>query len=560
MLIILTFAKVFIVETMKRIVWNILWFCLLVLPFTGCREGKGTAATLMEAEALMYTLPDSALQILEAIPQPEQLTGQTQADYALLLTQARSRCRITATSDSLIRIATDYYRHSDDNARKAASLLYLADVYLDMKNHVEAMKVLKQAEEVVEDADTRVQSLIYSNLGYLNKETSNYKLAWRYYQKALNINRINSDTERIVGNLTNILALPIFEVQDSIAIYVNQLEEELFSARPDLQGKAYNNIGVHFYRNNENKQAAKYFQKAIHTSVSVPYRAYLNLARIYDEEGNTLRADSLYQAALQSPVWATRARIYEALYSRNLQAQRYQEAAEYMKRYQQAADSFYTQRQAKDIQELQAKYDYEVLMREKIETENRLLRFIIVSVLLLLLSIAVAFYFKKQYASQLQKLDHLIRQISNMENKEKDMEDLVNTLNESLNRHKVLSNEFLRVKGKWTDSEDILALGVYIRLKRDLSLYEPASDLPLLGHWLDIVYAQFASRLCATHTNLTTTELSVCYFHRMGYSIDEISQLMHVKPETIKRYIYRTCTSMGIPQSREEFTKYISTL
>lgn len=81
------------------------------------------------------------------------------------------------------------------------------------------------------------------------------------------------------------------------------------------------------------------------------------MARIYDEEGNTLRADSLYQAALQSPVWATRARIYEALYSRNLQAQRYQEAATYMKRYQQAVDSFYTQRQAKDIQELQAKYD-----------------------------------------------------------------------------------------------------------------------------------------------------------------------------------------------------------
>ena len=116
---------------MKRIVWNILWLCLLALPLTGCQKGKGTAATLMEAEALMYTLPDSALQILEAIPQPEQLTGQTQADYALLLTQARSRCRITATSDSLIRIATDYYRHSDNHARKAASQLYLADVYMD---------------------------------------------------------------------------------------------------------------------------------------------------------------------------------------------------------------------------------------------------------------------------------------------------------------------------------------------------------------------------------------------------------------------------------------------
>ena len=79
----------------------------------------------------MYPSPDSALQMLEAIPNPERLTGQTQADYALLLTQARSRCRITATSDSLIRIATDYYRHSDNHARKAASQLYLADVYMD---------------------------------------------------------------------------------------------------------------------------------------------------------------------------------------------------------------------------------------------------------------------------------------------------------------------------------------------------------------------------------------------------------------------------------------------
>ena len=109
------------------------------------------ATTLLQAEALMYTHPDSALQMLEAIPDPEKLTGQEQADYALLLTQARSRCRITATSDSLIRIATNYYRHSDDHARKATAFLYLGDVYMDMENHTEAIKALKQAEEVAVD-------------------------------------------------------------------------------------------------------------------------------------------------------------------------------------------------------------------------------------------------------------------------------------------------------------------------------------------------------------------------------------------------------------------------
>ena len=542
---------------MKRTLGYILCY-LLAFSFTGCQDRKGTAPILKEAEALMYTRPDSALQMLEAISQSEQLTGKEQADYALLLTQARSRNRITATSDSLIRIATDYYQDSNDKARKAKAFLYLGDVYMDMQNHIEAMKALKQAEEQVNDAESSVQSLIYSNLAYLNRESGNYELAWKYYQKALNVNISNGYTERIVTNLTNVLNLPLPKVQDSITIYINQLEEILLSVRPELQSKAYNNIGVYFYKCNQTRQAAKYFQKAIHTSVSVPYRAYLNLARIYDEEGNTARADSLYQAALQSPVWATKARIYEALYNRSLHAHRYQEATEYMKRYQLAVDSFYTQRQSQEIQELQTKYDFEVLAREKAETENRLLRITIGGSLLLFLSILAVYYFKKKYTHQLQELENLIHQINELENKEKDMEDLVSTLNESLERSTVLSNEFLRVKGKWTDSEDILALGVYIRLKRDLSLYNPSSDLPLLGHWLDIVYDQFASRLTSGHRNLTVSELSICYLHRMGYSILEISQAMHVKTDSIKRYIYRACANMGIPQSREEFGKYIS--
>ena len=544
---------------MKHIVLTLL-LCFLAFSIAGCREGKDTAATLTEAEALMYTSPDSALQMLEGIPHSERLTGREQADYALLLTQARSRCRITATSDSLIRIATDYYLHSGDHGRKATALYYLSDVYTDMGKYTEAIVPLKQAEEALEEVHPNMQSLVYSQLGYLNRKSGNYELALDYYVKALKINITHHNDEWSVGNLTNILNLPLSKVQDSASVYINQLEETLLDARPDLQSKAYNNIGVYYYKQDMQEQAAYYFSKAIQTSENVPYRAFLNLARIYDSEGNTTRADSLYQLALQSPVWATRARIYEALYTRFLHADRYQEAATYMKCYQTAADSFYTHRQAQEIQELQAKYNYETLAREKAETENLLLRFIVGSGCLLLLSILVIHHFKNRYTRQLQTLENMIHQISHLEDKEKEMEDLVNKLNESLERHQVLSNEFLRVKGKWTESEDILALGVYIRLKRDVSLYNPSSDTLILGHWLDIVSNLFSSRLQEKHQNLTTTELNVCYLHRMGYSIHEISQAMHVKPDSIKRYIYRTCTNMGIAQSREDFEKYISSL
>ena len=121
---------------------------------------------------------------------------------------------------------------------------------MDMQNYVEAMKVLKQAEEVVADAETRVQSLIYGNLGYLNKKTGNYQLAGTYYQKALAIDKSAGHIEWIVGDLTNILTLPLPEVQENLTDYIAQLEDILLSARPDLQAKAYNNIGVHYYSRN----------------------------------------------------------------------------------------------------------------------------------------------------------------------------------------------------------------------------------------------------------------------------------------------------------------------
>ena len=542
---------------MKRTLGYILCY-LLAFSFIGCQDRKGTAPILKEAEALMYTRPDSALQMLETISQPEQLMGQEQADYALLLTQARSRNRITAISDSLIRIAADYYQDSNDNARKAKAFLYLGDVYMDIQNHIEAMKALKQAEEQVNDAESSVQSLIYSNLAYLNRESGNYELAKKYYLKVLDINKINGYTEWVISNLTNILALPLPEVQDSLTNYITQLEEVLLSAHFDLQAKAYNNIGVHYYKKNLLEQAANYFRKAIHASVSVPYRAYLNLARIYDEEGKTARADSLYQVALQSPIWATRARIYEALYNRSLHAHRYQEATEYMKHYQLAADSFYTQRQSQEIQELQTKYDYEVLVREKVENENRLYRILFRGIGLFFTVLIGVYWLYIQRRKNLKQIQECIAQIELLTNAKNNVEVEIKKLNQILSQGGALRDKVMQAKGEWTSLDDIRALGLYTRLRQNLQYYNPSSDYDALLHWINITSSCFASRIMEKYPHLSSSETTLCCLTRMGYSNAQISAILHVKQISVNRYIYRTCTSLGLPNNKESFLKFIS--
>ena len=541
---------------MKRTLGYILCY-LLAFSFTGCQDRKGTASMLKEAETLMYTRPDSALQMLETISQLEQLTGKEQADYALLLSQARSRCRIIATSDSLIRIAADYYQHSNDHARKAAAFLYLADVYMDMKKYAEAIEPLKQAEEVLEESHPTIQSLVYSKLGYLNRESGNYELAFDYYVKAMNIDRTSQNIDWFVSDLTNILNLPISKVQDSASVYIKRLEKTLPNTRPNLQAKAYNNIGVYYEDMQQKEQAIAYYQKAIQTSVSVPYRAYSNLARIYDEQGYITRADSLYQVALQTSVWATKARIYEALSRRNIDAGNYLEAVTNLEHYQAATDSFYTHQQAQEIQELQAKYDHEVLVRTKAENENFFYRILLGGIGMLVALLIGTYWLYTQRKKNLKQIRECISEIELLAGEKNKAEDEIQNLNQILSQGGALRDEVMQAKGQWTSLDDIRALGLYTRMCQNLQYYNSSSDYNALLSWVNITSNHFAGRLVEKYPDLNTSEITLCCLARMGYSNVEIAEILHVKPTSVNRYIYRTCESLKLPNNKESFLNFI---
>ena len=94
---------------MKRLV-HIAVMAVLVTLVTGCGGAHRYDARLVAADSLMWTAPDSALATLTAI---DSLTGEGNLAYRdLLMTQARYKCYadITASDDSAITRAIDYYR------------------------------------------------------------------------------------------------------------------------------------------------------------------------------------------------------------------------------------------------------------------------------------------------------------------------------------------------------------------------------------------------------------------------------------------------------------------
>lgn len=130
--------------------------CVLVLSclLASCQSGEKTSERLLQAEACMEYASDSALAILQEVPQPELLQGENQALYALLLTQAMDKNDSPFVSDSLIVIAIDHYQEKKDNTHLALAFYYAACIYKEMQNLEQAtiyfLKSRQHAEQIHE--------------------------------------------------------------------------------------------------------------------------------------------------------------------------------------------------------------------------------------------------------------------------------------------------------------------------------------------------------------------------------------------------------------------------
>lgn len=97
--------------------WSItvyLIMLILSISFISCSCTHNNVNPLSQADSLMQSRPDSALNILRSVMQPESMNEENRAMYALLLTQAMDKNHLPHTNDSLIRIAVKFYQQEAD--------------------------------------------------------------------------------------------------------------------------------------------------------------------------------------------------------------------------------------------------------------------------------------------------------------------------------------------------------------------------------------------------------------------------------------------------------------
>ena len=168
---------------MRKITHYILYIliafaALLNIQCSGNGKEKTPLPELVHAESVMFDHPDSALHILEDMPMPSaRWDKENHALWCLLVTQAQVKLIMKISSDSLVRIAYDYYKPTDNARRKAMAALYMGDINYDLGNIEEAMQYYLEGKTEMEKTDDyKTGYLIMSSLGklYLYRDFERY--------------------------------------------------------------------------------------------------------------------------------------------------------------------------------------------------------------------------------------------------------------------------------------------------------------------------------------------------------------------------------------------------
>ena len=166
---------------MKQAVYT--YIICSILTLVGCSKrniDNSPLPELVHAESVMFDHPDSALHILESMPMPSaRWDKENHALWCLLTTQAQYKQVMRIPSDSLVRIAYDYYKPTENARRKAMSALYMGDINYELRNVEEALLYYLEAQTEVEKTDDyKTGYLVMVSLGrlYLYRNLANYAL------------------------------------------------------------------------------------------------------------------------------------------------------------------------------------------------------------------------------------------------------------------------------------------------------------------------------------------------------------------------------------------------
>ncbi len=357
-------------------------FILSLLFLAAC--GTAYRPDLNKAEALMIDHPDSSLNILEKI-RIERVRGRkNKAKYALLYSQALDKNYIDVESDSIIRVARDYYAHRGSNEERAQAFYYYGIVANNAGDIDEAMKAFIPARIYAEKTDNEyVKGLIYSAIGNLHYGQNSFKESIKYFiASAKSFESIHNNNQLLslknLGELYRISNNP-----DSALLYLNMAKNKAKICNDTLQlldiELKIQSINVKLYDSYEMIEKSKIKLLNSYTSLyngNIPLSHYPLFGQMYLKQNKIDSARYYFLNTVKhiSKNTDSNVGIYNAIAECEKRLGNYTNALKYREVYNHLFDSITYAQQNNLVEKLEYKYKAQYLQRsyEILEAKHKL--------------------------------------------------------------------------------------------------------------------------------------------------------------------------------------------
>lgn len=566
---------------MRQIIYAII-ILYSILIISGCNGNKTTNKLMPEleqAEKVMFDHPDSALHLLESMEIPSSRTDkENHALWCLLMTQAKYKMVMRISSDSLIQIAYDYYKPTNNTRRKAMSALYMGNVNYELGNIEEAIQYyLEGKTEVKKTDDYKTGYLIMSSLGnlYLFRNFTDYALeacskAYDYAIKDSN-KRYQMSALKFLARCYCIRhefpkAVKAYQQCASIAL-------ELGIEKDEYYYKIQTEIAL-VYANSGN------LKKSLELSKSLPteYQSTVLIGKNYYYLNQQDSAYFYLNKSLDTNDIYTKALIYELLYKISDSPKYHQYLKMYCDSLLYYNDSIIALDKGKEIIAYKEKYNNEKLITEKqkleLEKANITYWWMFTIVIVLLLGILLIYiYLRKRitiqkkeeeltslalqlhqkeleveknesYIAELQsqfeknnkKEELYMEQVEELKNLKKENERL--SLEKNLLYEKIASYSISSQELEKREKELCSLLLAQIPFLRQLHLkpaYLNDTELSDICQITDNIFHHFTQRLSKEISSLSEHEIILCCLIKLRFSITEIAVFLNIAPTSVSR-------------------------
>lgn len=375
---------------------------LFIVIFLSCNSGlDGTMMMLQQAEQCMEAHPDSALQLLNGIHNPNELADKKRAEYLLLLTQARDKNYMDLSADSSITFAVDYFKKSGDKRKYGKALYYYGRVLQRKKDAPKAMKVFLDARQILEETDEyKILGLLLTDISILNREQSLYDVAIDNCRQAINSFSKLKDTMGIAYTYQTMGSCFFLKEEMDSVYYCATKSLNLLSDNPiRLRIASLKMLGMMYSFQKQYSKAEQVFLEIIEKEPDknrLPFH-YMSLGRLYQLMGNKNDAEKYLKLCLGSHSLFTRSDAYINLAELAKSNHDYKRALELKEKSDSLLSIAESEVNRENLVQLQAKYQQQKLEKEKLQIalKNRTLQLVFMVVTVLLLG--ATYYFLKRY-------------------------------------------------------------------------------------------------------------------------------------------------------------------